>query len=65
MRRLAKDVPEAFTNYVRDANLRIGEAQARALEDTMKFYEDPNLDISIVQTQVMMMMMISLLSRYR
>lgn len=45
-------MPEEFTNYVRTANLRIGEAQVRALEDTMKFYEDPNLDISQLQQQV-------------
>jgi hypothetical protein len=52
IRRIAKDVPDSFTDYVRAANLRIGEAQARALEDTMKFYEDPNLDISQLQKQV-------------
>jgi hypothetical protein len=41
-----ESVPASWTNYVKRMNLRIGEAQAHALEETMRFYEDTILDIS-------------------
>lgn len=51
VRRLVRsvDVSDSWTAYLRDMNLRIGEAQAVALEDTMKFYEDQILSISDLQ----------------
>jgi hypothetical protein len=45
-------VPAEWTDYVKRMNMRIGEAQVHALEETMRFYEDPILDISAKQQKL-------------
>jgi hypothetical protein len=45
-------VPASWTDYLRGMNLRIGEAQVHALEETMRFYEDYILNISEEQNKL-------------
>ena len=50
--RLAAAVPDAWVAYVKNHNVHVGEVQVQFLDETLKFYQDPQLNIDAQQAAV-------------